>query len=310
MASDQWCAAQLTRRYPMLQYLTDRPFGIEIEFFGLDYLIYPGSGQVIRPYNVQSRSMDGEPFRKLSERFKVKCGEDESAWHLETDESLKGSGGAELISPILSGIEGLVEAYRAFQMLRQIQGVQINETCGLHVHHGVDRAIFGCRELQRLVRFIYPLEDYFYLLIPGNRQEAATCRPMELDLEAFMKECPVCDPDVCPVKAAWYSPENRFDLDFANFPRYDKTRYHGLNLHSYWFRGTVEFRHHSAVLHEIDEAMQWIIFTQMLVEMASGFVPEIYYVPNFNKWMSTIVKIYLTFKYRDRIHWVEPKEPL
>lgn len=303
MATDQWRAAQLTRRYPMLQYFTDRSFGIEIEFFGLDYLVYPGGGKGIQPYNIQSRSKGGEPFRKLAERFRLKCGEDESVWHFETDESLKGRGGAELISPVLYGIQGLVEAYRAFQLLLEIEGVAINETCGFHVHHGVDRTRFGCHELQRLVKFIYPLEEYFYLLIPGNRQEAATCRPMELDLEQFMKACTSCDPQNCTVKIAWYSPENRFDVEAAKFPRYDKTRYHGLNLHSYWFRGTVEFRYHSAVLHEVDEAMQWIIFTQMLVEMAEGYIPEIYYLPGFNKWMNTIVKIYLAFKYRDRIHW-------
>ena len=304
MANDQWCAAQLTNRYPMLQYLTDRSFGIEIEFFGLDFLVYPGSGKSIRPCNIQSRGRDGEVFRKLAERFKLRCGEDESTWHFETDESLKGRGGAELISPILSGMEGLVEAYRAFQMLWQIEGVDINETCGFHVHHGVDREQFGCRELQRLVTLIHPLEDYFYLLIPGNRQDANTCRPIELDLEQFLKECTACNPASCPVKAAWYSAENRFDVEAAKFPRYDKTRYHGLNLHSYWYRGTIEFRYHSAVMREVDEAMQWIIFTQMLVEMASGYVPEIYYLPGFNKWMSTMVKIYLAFKYRHRIHWV------
>jgi len=304
MATDQWQAAQLTHRYPMLQYLTDRTFGMEVEFFGLDYVIYPGDGHVIKPYNIQSRSLQGEPFRKLAECFRLKFGQDESVWRFETDESLKGRGGAELISPILSGIQGLVDAYKAFQLLRQIQGVDINETCGFHVHHGVDRARFGCRQLQRLVRFIHPMEDYFYLLIPGNRQDAATCRPMEVDTERFLKECPHCDPENCPVKSAWYSPENRFDLDFLRFPRYDKTRYHGLNLHSYWFRGTIEFRYHSAVLHEVDEAMQWIIFTQMLVEMAAGHIPEIYYMPNCNKWIGTMVKIYLAFKYRDRIRWM------
>lgn len=308
MVTGQWQAAQLTYKYPMLQYLTERSFGIEIEFFGLDYLIYPGDGTVIKPYNIQSRSLTGEPFRKLAQRYRLSFGEDESVWHFETDDSLKGRGGAELISPILSGITGLVAAYKAFQLLRQLQGVNINETCGLHVHHGVDRNHFRCHELQRLVRTIYPMEDYFYLLIPGNRQHAATCRPMELDLERFLKECPACDPDNCPVKKAWYSPENRFDAEAARYPRYDKTRYHGLNLHSYWFRGTIEFRYHSAVLHEVDEAMQWIIFTQMLVEMASGHVPEIYYKPHYNKWMATMVKIYLAFRHKDRIHWVNTNE--
>lgn len=304
MATDQWRASQLTNRYPMLQYLTHRSFGIEIEFFGLDYVIYSGDRNVIKPYNIRSRSVSGETFRKLAERFGLEFGLDREQWHFETDESLKGRGGAELISPVLYDIEGLVDAYKAFQLLRQIQGVAINETCGFHVHHGVDTGKFGCRELQRLVKVVHAMEDYFYLLIPGNRRDAPTCRPMEVDVDQFLKECPACDPENCPVKNAWYSPENRYDAEAAKYPRYDKTRYHGLNLHSYWFRGTIEFRYHSAILDEVDEAMQWIIFTQMLVEIAAGHVPEMYHLPNCNKWMNAMAKIYLVFRYGDRIHWL------
>lgn len=309
MATDRYRAAQLAYRYPMLQYFTDRSFGIEIEFFGLNYLIYPGDQSIIKPYNIRSRSAIDEPFRKLAERYQLRCGTESSEWHFETDTSLKGRGGAELISPVLEGLEGLVEAYRAFAMLQEIRGVAINETCGFHVHHGVDRELFGCRELQQLVKVIHPMEEYFYLLIPGERQHSETCRPMEIDVADFLKECPSCDPGECPIKTTWYSTQNRFDPKWADYPRYDKTRYHGLNLHSYWYRGTIEFRHHSAVLKDIDEAMQWIIFTQVLVEMAAGHAPIIYYLADANKWMKALVKIYLAFGLKGRIHWVDGSGP-
>ncbi|NIP28553.1 MAG: hypothetical protein GWO38_33275, partial [Phycisphaerae bacterium] len=77
--------------------------------------------------------------------------------------------------------------------------------------------------------------------------------------------------------------------------------YHGLNLHSYWFRSTIEFRYHSAVLHHIDDAMQWIIFSQFLVEMSQGHIPTIHFHNNGNKWLQTIYVIYHALGYSDRI---------
>ena len=125
---------------------------------------------------------------------------------------------------------------------------------------------------------------------------------MEIDVKAFLQECdPVCGPDNCRLKRLWYSPENRFDPGQAKYPRYDKTRYHGLNLHSYWYRRTIEFRYHSAVLHHIDEAMQWIIFSQFLVEMSQGNIPSMQFYTDGNKWLQTIYVIYHALGYSDRI---------
>ena len=159
--------------------------------------------------------------------------------------------------------------------------------------------------LQKGAGVVHPMEQHLYLLIPGNRQNATTCRPMEIDVGAFLASCdPECGPNHCRVKKLWYSPENRYDLANPRHPSYDQTRYHGLNLHSYWYRSTIEFRYHSAVLHDIDEAMQWIIFTQFLVEMSQGHFPTIHFYADGNKWLQTIYTIYRNLGYADRIQSV------
>jgi hypothetical protein len=233
-------------------------------------------------------------------------GADRESWHFEKDGSVRGKGhtqfGAELTSPILSGITGLVQAYNAFRLLCNIQGVDIDDSCGFHVHHGVDPKVFTCKHLQELVRLVYPLEEHFYLLIPGERQRAETCKPMEINVKAFLD---VCDGESekgsDKIKQLWYSSENQYDPKAARYPRYDKTRYHGLNFHSYWYRSTIEFRYHSAVLHNIDEAMEWIIFTQFLIELSQGHVPDIYFYPEANKWLNAIYMIYESLGYKDCI---------
>ncbi|MCK8602226.1 amidoligase family protein [Desulfoferrobacter suflitae] len=296
--------SKLKDKYPMLQYFTERPFGVEIEFYGLDYYLLPPDNGRIKVHNIHSKTKDGRSFSDLLESYGVKFGSEEGAWRLEEDSSIVHRGGVELISPILRGLDGLVEAYRCFRLLGQIKGVQIDASCGFHVHHGVDSQRYDCKNLKELVRIVYPMEDYLYLLIDGNRRDKDTCRPMDLDIEVLLKldSCEdQCRNNGCRVKQLWYSVENRYDPDCKRSERYDMTRYHGLNLHSYWYRSTIEFRYHSAVLHDVDEAMQWIIFTQFLVELSDGHIPLIEYYADANKWMKTIYKVYLAFGHMDRI---------
>ncbi len=300
MSIPERLASQLRQQFPLLQYFTDRPFGVEIEVYGLDYVVTPLDGSIIKPYNISSRGRDARYVDELCLSYRIHLGADRSCWHLEEDGSIIGRGGAELISPILSGLEGLSEVYRALQVLCEIDKLKINESCGFHVHHGVDRETYTCEQLKELVRIVYPMEEEFYLLIPGDRGAAETCRPLELHLETFLKDCDrSCESDGCRSRRLWYSRENRYDPKADS--RYDKTRYHGLNLHSYWYRSTIEFRYHSAVLDNIHEAMQWIIFTQFLVELSQNHIPAISFDPKANKWLQTIYKIYQRFGYSDRI---------
>jgi hypothetical protein len=309
MAVSEWLAVRLKDKYPMLRYLTDRTFGVEIEFYGLKYVLTPIDGDIIKPYNISSKTRDGRLFHQLCQDSEIVIGSDRDSWHFEEDTSVRGfrhtKYGAEFVSPILRGLEGLMQVYRAFLFLNEIEEVDIDASCGFHVHHGVEQELFGCEQVRQLVRIVHPMERLFYLLIPGERQNASTCRPMEIDVKSFLQACePECGPKECHIKKLWYSPENRFDPEEAKYPRYDRTRYHGLNLHSYWFRSTIEFRYHSAILQHVDEAMQWIIFSQFLVELSQGNVPSITIYPDGNKWMRTLYVIYDALGYSDRIETV------
>ena len=313
MKGSQSLQLKLKKKYPMLQYFTERPFGVEIEFYGLNYYLLPPDNGIIKAYNVHSKAKDGRSFAQLLEDYGIYLGSDSKSWHLEEDSSIVHRGGVELVSPVLRGLEELIEAYRFFQLLGQIRGVEIDESCGFHVHHGVDQERYNCANLKELVRIVYPMEDYLYLLIDGNRRAKDTCRPMDLDIEVLLKLASCedeCKKGVCRVKELWYSSANRYDPDCGRTERYDTTRYHGLNLHSYWYRSTIEFRYHSAVLQQIDEAMQWIIFTQFLVELSEGHIPLIDYDTDANKWMKAIYKIYLAFGHMDRIKGWRMKKPL
>ncbi len=290
--------ARLTEKYPMLRYFTDRSFGVEIESFGLKYSITTGDRQVIPPYKIMNRLQDGTLLPKVFQNRGIVLNgfspeeTPYAAWSFVLDDTIKGAGGNELVSPILTGLKGLVELYEVLLLLQEFPELQVNETCGFHVHHGVDRSEFDNRELFQLMRIISIFEGYIYHLLPEERRRAETCRPLEVDLYDWYRR-EGSEEDIPRVQSLWYSPENRDDLKTPRHHKFHPTRYHGLNLHSYWYRGTIEFRYYPSVIDQPEELMQWIIFTQFLVEWSKGRRPILEYVSQPNKWFNTLYKIYL-----------------
>ena len=55
---DSW-EERLKERYPMLRHFTTRSFGVEIEFFGLQYSVSAGDRDVIPPYKIMNRTPEG-----------------------------------------------------------------------------------------------------------------------------------------------------------------------------------------------------------------------------------------------------------
>jgi len=61
-----------------------------------------------------------------------------ATWKVVTDGSLNSrSGSCEVVSPVLSGSDGLTEVRTVMMVLRNA-GARINESCGMHIHIGVD----------------------------------------------------------------------------------------------------------------------------------------------------------------------------
>jgi hypothetical protein len=303
---------RLKERYPMLRYFTARPFGVEIEFFGLKYSISAGDREVIPPYKIMNRLPQGGVLPQVFQQHGIVLNGFSpneplyEAWSFVTDDSIKGAGGSELVSPILTGVQGLIRIYQVISLLREFPEILVNETCGFHVHHGVDPENFGNQELFRLMRIVAIFENYIYHLLPEDRLHADTCRPLEIDLYKWFRRNG-SERRVPQVKNLWYSPENRDDAKTPQHRKLHPTRYHGLNLHSYWYRGTVEFRYFPSVLDQPEELMQWIIFTQFLMEWSAGRRPVLEYVPKPNKWLNTLYKIYLGAGMLDHIRF--PSEP-
>ena len=149
----------------------------------------------------------------------------------------------EFVTPPLNyeDIETLQTIIRKF---KELGGVP-HSSCGIHIH--VDGANHTATSLRRLVNFFFSRQEIIYdALAVGNRKDR-WCRPVCKDLLDTMKK--EKDLDTRKVEEIWYSSANDQYHGGIDHSHYNSTRYHALNLHSFFQKGTVEFRLFNSTLH-------------------------------------------------------------
>lgn len=124
-------------------------------------------------------------------------------------------------------------------------GAKSHSSCGIHIH--VDGANHTAASLRRLVTFMTARQDLIYESLEIGARGNRWCRKLNSDLLSAMKK----DKDLTAdnLEKIWYSSANDGYCDGINHEHYNPTRYHGVNLHAFFSKGTVEFRLFNSTLH-------------------------------------------------------------
>lgn len=145
----------------------------------------------------------------------------------------------EVVSPILryEDIEDLQEIVRSLRR----NGAFANSTCGIHIHVGAQK--FTPQTLRNIVNIIASKEDLLYkaLRVGSNRQSYCKKTNTWL-LEQINKRKPKT---MAQLADLWYheAPGESRTI------HYNDSRYHGLNLHATFTKGTIEFRLFNGTTH-------------------------------------------------------------
>lgn len=149
----------------------------------------------------------------------------------------------EVVTPILQ-YEDLEDLQNLVRALREA-GAFVNSSCGIHVH--VDGANHTPESLSRLLNFAVGRQDLIYEALQIGDREFRWCHKISPALFKAMKN------DQVKTKASteqlWYSSVNDDYRGGIDHQHYNSTRYHGINLHAYFTKGTVEFRLFNGTLH-------------------------------------------------------------
>lgn len=144
----------------------------------------------------------------------------------------------EMVSPICS-YEDIIPIQEIIRELKK-HGAITNKTCGIHVH--VDASPFDARTLRSITNIMASKEDLIYKALKVSvARENQYCHKVE---ERFLEELNQKKPKTLDgVERIWYGGDSR------RYEHYDDSRYHCLNLHSVFQKGTVEFRLFNGTLH-------------------------------------------------------------
>ena len=145
----------------------------------------------------------------------------------------------ELNSPKLeySEMGKLQEVVRALRHA----GAVVNSSCGLHVH--VDTSKHTPQSLKNALSIMYSKEDILFKALKVNEHRVEHwCRKVREPMLEKIRRLPT-NTTMDRLRQEWYEGGN------GSHEHYNWTRYYALNLHSVFYRGTLEWRCFESTLH-------------------------------------------------------------
>lgn len=155
--------------------------------------------------------------------------ESTTSWASVGDSSIS-EGGIEYLSGPMVGKNAIDEIFSECQRL----GGFIDDSCGFHLH--ID---FGEETEETVKKFSAAcgvLENLAFDFVKPNRKTSKYCKPCGA---AFINNLLNL-----PLDKAIYDTDDLSRIEYCKKNKYHESRYHWLNLHSYFYRGTIEIRQH------------------------------------------------------------------
>jgi hypothetical protein len=228
--------------------IQNQNFGVEIELTGITRR---DAAKVIADYYGTTVAYDGSYY----DIYTAKDTKGRT-WKAMSDGSIRttkkvngrqvaadGSYSCEVVTPILQyeDIEDLQELVRKLVAA----GAVANSSCGIHVH--VDGANHTPESLTRLLNFAIGRQDLFYEALQIGDRANRWCHKISRSLLKAMRS----DKNMTKARmeTIWYSRANDGYVGGISHEHYNSTRYHGINLHAFFTKGTVEFRLFNGTTH-------------------------------------------------------------
>ena len=219
--------------------MKNQNFGIEIEMTGITRST---AAKVVAGYFHTTAVHVGGVYDAYSVRDS-----DSRQWKIMSDASIRcenrnGNSASrlyavEFVTPICNynDIETVQELVRQLRA----SGARVNSSCGIHVH--IDASNHTPKTLRNIVNIMASKEDLLYKTLQVNVSRQNYCQKMDT---RFLDEINAGRPMTMEqIKSMWYNGDDR------SYRHYDTSRYHALNLHSVFNKGTIEFRLFNSSLH-------------------------------------------------------------
>jgi len=223
--------------------MKEQRFGIEVEMTGLSR---QRAAQVLSEYFGRPANFDGGYYGEYSvldsqsRRWKVMSDGSITTERKEGRRvvSADSTYSVELVSPICryEDIETIQEIVRKLRGA----GMLVNKSCGIHIH--LDTSPHNANTLRNITNIMASKEDLIYKAMQVEvARERQYCKKVE---QSFLEELNRKKPRTLDeVSRIWYHGSD------GRREHYHNSRYHCLNLHSVFQKGTIEFRLFNSTTH-------------------------------------------------------------
>ena len=158
----------------------------------------------------------------------------------------------------------------------------VNKRCGLHIHLDASDFRLKYTKIAKIAKTYYAIEDVFYKILPKSRRTSRYCMQLSsrfsmddfnpkslgiLEKVWYGKGSGVLSKNPDEDQIAYWDKHWRSDVRSYKKEKYQNSRYLGINIHSIFYRGTLEIRHHSGTLSS-KKIFHWINFNSAVVEYA------------------------------------------
>jgi hypothetical protein len=229
----------------MSELIRKQSFGVEIETYGISRA---DAAKIIAQHFGTTDTIKHNPYSY--DRWECRDSKGRT-WTAMSDCSIhdpsgishvNGKVGCEIVTPLLQyeDIETLQEIIRELRA----GGAKANSSCGIHVH--VDASMQDAKSLRRLVKFFYSRQDLIYDALQIGDRKNRWCKPITDNFMATLRN----DRNITlqSLESEWYSRDNDGN-DCIDHSHYNNTRYHALNLHSYFTGKGIEYRLFNGTTH-------------------------------------------------------------
>ena len=145
----------------------------------------------------------------------------------------------EMNSPKLS-YEEMGKLQEVVRALRHA-GAVVNSSCGMHVH--VDASRHTPQSLKNALSIMYSKEDILFKALNVNEARVERwCQKVRESMLEKIRKLP-SNTTMDRLRREWYEGSD------GSYEHYNWTRYYALNLHSVFYRGTLEWRCFESTLH-------------------------------------------------------------
>ena len=227
--------------------IKDQCFGVEIELTGITRA---EAAEALGAYfeTTPQRSYDnydswyvpdreGKQWRIMSDGSIRAEWNDDGHYRRTTDPEYR----VEMVTPKLTYDE-MEKFQECVRRIRQAGG-KVNDSCGMHVH--VDASNHNRQSLKNLLSIMYSKEDLLFKALKTDpaRVNRWCQRVREPMLQRARRLSNEPTRDLTQLENIWY------EGCISAHEHYNWTRYYALNLHSVFYRGTIEWRCFNSTLH-------------------------------------------------------------